>query len=73
MIDRPVPYEAPKLELMPWRMPSIDLHLVRSIHRPGQLSFRREPTDNGWSEVFEALEAAGFKPGDVVRVTKVLG
>jgi hypothetical protein len=51
--------------------PALELHLVASYLRPGQLSFRAHPEDRSWRAVFEALEAAGFQAGDVVRVTRI--
>jgi len=65
-------YEAPSLKYI-GRVPSVTLHLVPSTNRPGQLSMRREPTDPSWWPVFEALEAAGFKVGDVVQLTRIGG
>lgn len=64
------PYETPILEHM-GRVPSLRLHLVASLRRPGELSLRVEADDESWGPVFEALNAAGFKAGDVVQLTKV--
>jgi hypothetical protein len=63
-------YEAPALRYL-GRVPSLRLHLVRSRLRPGELSLRVEADDQTWVPVFEAMNAAGFKPGDVVQLTLV--
>jgi len=50
---------------------SLELHIVPSENRPGQLSLRRLPGDATWWPVFYAMMEAGFKPGDVVRLSLV--
>jgi hypothetical protein len=50
---------------------SLELHMVRSEGRPGYLSLWRLPTDQTWWPVFEAMNQAGFRPGDVVRLSLV--
>jgi hypothetical protein len=64
------PYEAPTLTPC-GRVPSITLHVVPSIMRPGEVSLRCKPTDTSWSPIVKAINDAGFQAGDVVRLTKV--
>jgi hypothetical protein len=52
-------------------MPSVELHVVESSNRRGQLSLRLHADDETWVPVFLALNAAGFQPGDVVRLSVV--
>jgi len=48
-------------------LPSLELQ----TNRPGQLSLRLSPESQSWSPVFRAMNAIGFEPGDVVRLTLV--
>jgi hypothetical protein len=68
--DVRLPYEAPRLTFL-GQFPSIELHVVPSVNREGQLSLRLHADDDTWTPVFLAMNAAGFKPGDVVRLTMV--
>jgi hypothetical protein len=64
------PYEAPTLRYI-GTLPSLELHVIESTNRPGQLSLRISPESETWSPVFRAMNALGFQPGDVVRLTLV--
>lgn len=65
-----LPYEAPTLRSL-GRLPSVELHIRASHLRPGQLSLGVHADSDTWNGVFELLNAAGFKAGDVVRLTVV--
>lgn len=65
-----MPYEAPALRFI-GSLPSLELHVVESTNRPGQLSLRISPESVSWTPVFRAMNAMGFEPGDVVRLTLV--
>jgi len=65
-----LPYEAPAVRAL-GVMPSLELHVVESTNRPGQLSLRLYADDDTWWPVFLAMNAAGFRAGDVVRLMAV--
>lgn len=51
--------------------PTLIAHVVPSTSRPGELSLRLYPRDQTWRGFLDALEDAGFEPGDVVRIEAV--
>jgi hypothetical protein len=51
--------------------PTLLAHVVPSVNRPGELSFRLRLTDRSWTGFLEALAAEGFEPGDVVRIEAI--
>lgn len=80
--EAPSPVESPtvtptgnlldRLEAVEYRpRPSLLVHVVPSEHRPGELSFRMRLSDRSWRAFFEALNAEGFKAGDVVRIEAI--
>jgi hypothetical protein len=56
---------------IPAASPTLELHVVESTNRHGQLSLRISPESETWTPVFRAMNALGFQPGDVVRLTVV--
>lgn len=51
--------------------PRLNAHVVASSSRPGELSLRLTRRDESWRAFLIALELAGFKPGDLIRIEAI--